>query len=192
MRRNQNHTTLRSLDRDGTWASALYDIVSAAFFAPPGSSAFTMADQDVPSRVLQAQEYVFLLFNVLLIELLLMQIRNRSAKSFGEAHWFCPAHGDENGAVFDNPDEDDEDFTVAAKQERIKAAVERLKVVRDLFLVLGLGDEEIEQQNNFKQQLNEQLLRCFECNRKYHKSRESFLKQLEKYVIRRIQLIFKN
>lgn len=113
-------------------------------------------------------------------------LRSKLASFPPDAHWFCPAHGEEDPALYNNPDEPDHGLTVSQKHRRIQEASVRLKNAYRNSLICGTGPEDFEEaeewQESFRQGLNHQLTRCFECIREYHKGRRGYLEQLASFV----------
>jgi len=115
-----------------------------------------------------------------------VQLHRTLAEYTGDVHWFCPACGDEDPSVFNNPDEPDEDCSVGEKHKRIKEAAIRIKLVFENCFILGAIEtdfpEAAEWKTSFVAGLDRQLSRCYECVRAYHGGRSDYIAGLEQFV----------
>lgn len=94
------------------------------------------------------------------------------------AHWWCPANGGEEGSIFNDPEEPDDQLTVGEKHSRIKESRLRKEIVYTNALILGTVEdfpEAPEWKESFETDLHKSLTTCFECVREYHSFRRPYL-----------------
>lgn len=100
------------------------------------------------------------------------------------AHWLCPAYGDEDATLYNNPDEPDDNLTISEKHRRIQEAAARIQISYKYSLILGAQDqfEEAEEWlRSFKEEMSKQL-ECYECLKEYYRARRDFLVVLDSFV----------
>lgn len=101
------------------------------------------------------------------------------------AHWWCPANGGEDGSIFNDPEEPDDQLTVSEKHSRIKESRLRKEIVYTNALILGTVEdfpEAPEWKESFETDLHKSLTTCFECVREYHSFRRPYLAILARLV----------
>lgn len=137
-------------------------------------------------RAAVAREYVPFLEDLHCGALANVQLHSKLLKFPKDAHWFCPACGDEDPSIFNNPDEPDEDCSVSEKHKRIEESRARLDVAIEHCFVLGTTEQDFpeahEWRPQFEAELHKQLSRCYECVRAYHQGRPKLTEGLEAYV----------
>lgn len=112
---------------------------------------------------------------------------HRELEAFpSDVHWCCPKIGDDDETnydepnVADGPDENGEGGVSAAeKQKRIKDYENRLRITYNLSLLMGIPDDRSSQiYPEWKEDVEDFLLRCDACIRNWHRGRDQFLKRL--------------
>lgn len=100
-----------------------------------------------------------------------------------EAHLFCPKTDDDDQTNYEEPNVDEEGASKAEKAKHIEEGIARHLTAYRLSLLLALRPEEAGAWlTQWSDTVNSFLTRCDSCATKWHRSREKFLKALEKYV----------
>ena len=102
-----------------------------------------------------------------------------------EAHLFCPKINDDDTTVYEDLTIDEEGVSREEKTKRIQDGITRHLTAYRLSLLLALRPEDAgDWLTQWSDTVNSFLTRCDSCATKWHKSREKFLKALERYVSR--------
>lgn len=100
-----------------------------------------------------------------------------------EAHLFCPKTDDDDQTNYEEPNVDEEGASKEEKAKHIEQGIARHLTAYRLSLLLALRPEEAGAWlTQWSDTVNSFLTRCDSCATKWHRSREKFLKALEKYV----------
>ncbi|KAK4189241.1 putative helicase [Podospora australis] len=107
-----------------------------------------------------------------------------------DAHWCCPKLHDDDATDYDHPDvpdEPDEDghgaVSVGEKKQRIKNYEKRFEITYNLSLLMGIEEDRSALIfPEWKEEVEEFLLRCDACIRNWHRGRDKFLKRLPEHL----------
>ncbi|KAL1583890.1 hypothetical protein WHR41_07137 [Cladosporium halotolerans] len=101
-----------------------------------------------------------------------------------KVHWFCPRHGSDDGELYYDEDiqgiPSSEIKDEETRQSKVEEAQSRTSRVLDACTILAFdGGEAQVYQQQFKDSLRKQLIRCDICIRVYHRSRSQLKTSLE-------------
>ena len=96
-----------------------------------------------------------------------------------ETHLFCPKIDDDDPVNYEEPDQAEDGVTSEEKKARLKALDARQQAASYLSLLLGMADENVGSWLDEWQERTEKFLKkCDACVRKWHQSRDSFIRLL--------------